>query len=365
MSNYSLFVLPPEAFTTSDGGYQPIRDPNTADDGSGWKDAYGTFTYTRQSAVEISVHDTDQNNQSLDDNAPGESTQFLIEPIERFSAGSALENEFEITLNATVDGVLKEYRLVAISSQGQIVGYTFKGEWPPEHTHLSAVWKGTEDSDNNSLSVNQMQAPCFTRGTMIATPNGEIAIENLHEGDLVLTRDHGAQPIGWIGSAYLDARTLAANKNMQPIRIRAGALGMGLPKQDLLVSPQHRVLLRSRIAMKMFGAAEVLVAAKQLLQIDGIDIAAECTEIEYFHMLFDQHEIVISNGAETESLYPGPEALKSVGAAALDEIFAIFPELRSLQAAPDGARLLLSGRQSRKLVVRHVQHTRALVVPTV
>ncbi|MGF1973931.1 hypothetical protein, partial [Staphylococcus aureus] len=72
--------------------------------------------------------------------------------------------------------------------------------------------------------------------------------------------------------------------------------------------------------------------------------------------------VVLSNGAETESLYPGPQAMKSVGAAALEEIFAIFPELGDADTlAVPPARVLATGRQGRKLAQRHHQNNRALV----
>ena len=82
----------------------------------------------------------------------------------------------------------------------------------------------------------------------------------------------------------------------------------------------------------MFGAPEVLVAAKQLLQIDGIDLD-DAADVTYVHFLCDRHEVVFSNGAPTESLYTGPEALKSVGAAAREEIFVLFPQLRDRDPA--------------------------------
>ncbi len=204
---------------------------------------------------------------------------------------------------------------------------------------------------------------CFARGTLIETGHGAVPIEELAPGMLVMTRDHGLQPVRWIGSRFVDAEVLEANPNLRPIRIAASALGKDCPRRDLIVSPQHRILVRSKIAQKMFGASEVLVAAKQLLQITGIDIAEDLPEVEYFHILFDQHEIVLSEGAETESLYTGPEALKSVGRPALVEIFALFPELRERPQyeLPPGARLLASGRMGRKLAVRHAQHRKALV----
>ena len=361
MSTYSFYVLPPEAFTVSDGSDLPIRDAFTAQDGSAWKDAQGSFTYSRDALMQVNVHDADDQNQTLNDYSNGEKTQTLIDAVGPFPAGTPIENEFEISLKLKNGVDDKEYRLVALSSDGKIVGYTFDGEWPPTGTRLEPIWKGTEDSDNNTLEKCGMQAPCFTRGTLIATPKGHVAIETLAEGDLVMTRDRGAQPIRWIGSAELDAQALHANPKMQPIRIRAGALGQGLPTQDLLVSPQHRVLLRSRIAAKMFGADEVLVAAKQLLQIDGIDIADDVAEAEYFHFLFDRHEVVNSNGAATESLFTGPEALKAVDRQARQEIFSLFPQLRSADFVATPARPIPAGRRSRKLAVRHAQRPGALV----
>ncbi|WJS86773.1 Hint domain-containing protein [Paracoccus sp. TOH] len=223
----------------------------------------------------------------------------------------------------------------------------------------------SEGQEVGTLSIrsNNIQGvPCFCRGTLIETPNGPVAIETLAAGDLVMTRDNGAQVLRWIGSTQLSATQLLQAPHLRPIRIRAGALGAGRPVCDLLVSPQHRILVRSAVAQRMFGAPEVLVAAKQLLLLDGIDIAPELDRVDYYHMLFDRHEVVISNGAETESLYTGTEALKAVGPAAAAEIFVLFPELRDKDFRPEAARLLPSGRRSRKLAMRHLQHRRSLVM---
>lgn len=204
-------------------------------------------------------------------------------------------------------------------------------------------------------------AECFARGTMIETPAGIVGIEDLAVGDLVVTRDHGAQPIRWIRSKKLTATDLMLSENLRPIRISAGALGEGLPSSDLVVSPQHRILVRSRIAQRMFGASEVLVAAKQLLELSGVEIAADLAGVEYFHMLFDQHEVVIANGAETESLYPGPQLLNTVGQVAAEEVFALFPELRDLEQSPPPARPFVVGRQARNMAHRHVANSMSLL----
>lgn len=219
------------------------------------------------------------------------------------------------------------------------------------------------DPCDTAVTIPPHTFPCFVRGTLIETEYGSIPVEDLCEGMKIWTRDNGLQAIRWIGSRHLGNEVLSAAESIRPIRIRAGALGVNMPSHDLFVSPQHRILIRSKIALKMFGAEEILVAAKQLLQIEGIDIVHEAREVEYFHFLFDQHEIVLSNGAETESLYTGPEALKSLGAAACEEIFLLFPELRDRtpELVAQGARMMASGRLGRKLAVRHAQNGRALV----
>lgn len=202
---------------------------------------------------------------------------------------------------------------------------------------------------------------CFTADVMIDTDRGPVRAGDLAIGDLVRTRDAGLQPIRWIGQRYYGAAHLEAAPKLRPIRISAHSLGAGLPLSDLVVSPQHRVLVRSKIALKMFGAAEVLVGAKQLLQVDGVDVAADFESVTYVHFLLDAHQIVYSNGAETESLYTGSQALKSVGPEAREEIFTIFPELRDHVEAPPAARPMPGGRQGRKLVVRHLQNAKPLL----
>lgn len=200
---------------------------------------------------------------------------------------------------------------------------------------------------------------CFAAGTMILTSQGERPVQDLRPGDLVWTRDHGYQPIRWHGRRDLGAADLAANPKMRPIRITAGALGPNLPARDLTVSPQHRILVRSQIAQRMFGAFELLVPARQLTDAPGIDEILDATAVSYIHLLFDRHEVIRSDGAETESLYPGPQTLKALRHAA-EEIFALFPELRDLSATFPGARPFATGAKARQMVQRHGANGRAL-----
>lgn len=224
-------------------------------------------------------------------------------------------------------------------------------------------WDGTKYG--NTIVANFDEPPpniCFTSGTKILTQLGEIAVENLKVGDYIFTKDNGFQQLRWIGRKKFDRVDLSRFDKLRPIRIAAGALGNETPEVDLLVSPQHRILAKSKIAQRMFGTEEVLVAAKHLLSLDGVEIANDVEDVEYFHLLFNQHEILIANGAEAESLYTGAEAMKAVGSAAVEEIFTIFPELRSEHYSPLSARMAICGREGRKLADRHQKHRRPLVV---
>lgn len=220
------------------------------------------------------------------------------------------------------------------------------------------------DGISNSTTVSFTQDRpvtnfvCFADDVMIRTADGQVPVQDLRVGDRVATLDDGPQPIRWIGRIDVD---LAAMPRMRPIRIRAGALGGGLPQADLLVSPQHRVLVRSAIAQQMFGTTEVLVAAKQLTLLEGIDVADDLDRVGYTHFLFDKHQVVVSNGAPTESLYTGPEALLSVGPAAREEILTLFPMLADEGHQAPPARMLVKGRIGRDMAQRHAEGGATLV----
>lgn len=162
---------------------------------------------------------------------------------------------------------------------------------------------------------------CFTPGTRIATPKGARDIATLKVGDYVVTRDHGLQPIRWI-----QQRTVPAVGRFSPIRIKPGVVTG--QERDLLVSPQHRMMFQGYRAELLFGESEVLVAAKHL--IDGKLVTQdEGGDVTYIHMMFDEHEVVYAEGAATESFHPGEVGLSAVSDPARDELFALFPELRS------------------------------------
>ncbi len=173
--------------------------------------------------------------------------------------------------------------------------------------------------------------PCFTPGTLIATPRGEVPVEDLGEGDLVITRDNGLQPVRWAGHRMLDYATLMRNEHLRPVLIERGSLGHGLPERDMLVSPNHRMLVANERTALYFDEHEVLVAAKHLINHRSVR-SVQSLGVAYLHFMFDRHEVVLANGAWTESFQPGDYSLKGVGNSQRNEIYELFPELKEKAA---------------------------------
>lgn len=168
--------------------------------------------------------------------------------------------------------------------------------------------------------------PCFVEGAVIATDRGAVAIEELRVGDRVLTRDSGYQPIRWIGARHFDEETLARYTELQPVVIGEGAFGPGVPARDLHVSPQHRVLLSGAVSLDLSGESESLISAVDLVGQPGVE-RSDATCATYYHLLFDAHEIVLSDGCWTESFLIDAAALSGLHTAQAREIMMIFPEL--------------------------------------
>ena len=206
-------------------------------------------------------------------------------------------------------------------------------------TFVSSTWV----SVSTQLPIGLLGPPCFAAGTLIQTATGPRPVEDLQEGDVILTLDHGPQPVRWIGR-----RTVCARHEWAPIRFMAGTVGNDRP---LLVSPQHRMLVQGWQAELYFGQTEILVAAKHLVNGDTIH-RLPMDQVTYVHLLFDQHHLIFAEGAVSESLLPGDEMLRS-NPAMQCEILHLFPELQS----PDGsamwqpARPVAQGREARVLRV--------------
>lgn len=134
----------------------------------------------------------------------------------------------------------------------------------------------------------------FTAGTHITLATGlQCPVEKLRVGDKVLTRDSGAQPIRWIGR-----QTTRATGAFAPIRIAEGVLNNA---HDLIVSPNHRLFIYQRTDALALGRAEALVRAADL--VNGTDVVQMPGGfVEYYQILFDNHEIIYAEGIAAESL---------------------------------------------------------------
>lgn len=213
-------------------------------------------------------------------------------------------------------------------------------------SYVSGEYYGAT-ADRNLVGT---QIVCFSKDTLISTPSGLVPAGNLGVGDLVVTQDNGNQPIRWISKRHIESAELQEKPAFLPIRIKAGALGQGLPHSDLVVSPQHRVLLRSRIVDRLYSPAGVLVAAKHLLDLPGVEVLPVAS-ITYVHFAFERHEIVFAENTPVESFYPGPMAIAALDSDAREELIGLFPELK--YETVDAIRTPLHGRASRNLVSRH------------
>jgi len=170
--------------------------------------------------------------------------------------------------------------------------------------------------------------PCFTSGTHILTERGEVTVDRLVPRDMVLTRDNGWQPIRWIGRRMIAPEDLQVQPNFAPVLIRFAALAEGMPQRDMMVSPQHRMLMTGPRAVALFGEHEVLVAAAHLLGQPGISRATP-EGISYYQIMFDQHEIIRSEGCWSESFQPGDLSKAGLDDAQRNELLALFPDLQA------------------------------------
>lgn len=143
------------------------------------------------------------------------------------------------------------------------------------------------------LLVSELGPPCFTKGALILTQRGLKPVETLREGDMIQTRDNGFQPLN-----LMLKRSANGQGQDAPIRFAEGA--MGYDHGDLIVSPQHRMLINDWRAELWFGEPEVLVAAKFLVNTSTIR-PCPTANITYYHLLMDRHDVISANGVPSES----------------------------------------------------------------
>lgn len=223
---------------------------------------------------------------------------------------------------------------------------------PPRDTDLWVVRILSEPARRAAPEHSPGDVICFTPGTLIRAETGLRPIETLMPGDRVLTRDDGPQELLWIGHRRMTGARLYAMPDLRPIRIRAGALGIDHPEPDLLLSPQHRVLLRGRAAQRLFNTSEVLVAASDLVNSRSIVVDRALREVTYIHLLFERHQVIWANGLETESFHPANTSLDMIEEAQRASLLSLFPDLAvDPDAYGDFARRNLSDAEA--ALLRH------------
>ncbi len=188
---------------------------------------------------------------------------------------------------------------------------------------------------------------CYAAGTDILTPTGDRKVETLQPGDRVMTLDNGPQDILWTRVNEQPLEQVAPDA--KPVLIKAGALGAGRPARDLIVSPQHRILVGGQGQLDGAFPHEVFVPAKALTGLPGVRfMAGKCT-ITWIHFACAHHEVVTANGCTSESLLLGPMVVQGLTAKEKAHLAALFGTNHPSGTALNGpaARACLTLRQTR------------------
>lgn len=200
----------------------------------------------------------------------------------------------------------------------------FVGALPPAETDLWVVNTRLE-ARPTAEGATPPGVMCFIPGTEIRTPDGARRVEDLRVGDRIQTKDNGPQAIAWIGGQNISGARLQAMPHLRPVRLRAGGLCEGEPDADLFVSPDHRLLLRGRVARTLFSTEEVFVSARDLINDCTVTVDRACREVHYVHLLLERHEVVWANGVECESFHPEGTSLDRLDPEQRAALLAAFP----------------------------------------
>lgn len=283
------------------------------------------------SPQQLTVSDDDANFNEIGD--PG---QVLANPITidgtTYPAGSRVVINYVLT---TDDGFEGYSITLGANNTGSntTTAFVTNSKMVPGQTYEFT----SEANIGNSNLFGFDEFACFAAGTQIKTPDGDKPVEQIEPGDLVVTRDQGAMPVAWVGK-----RTVSGMHKMAPVVIQAGTLGV---ESDLVVSPNHRMLVGGVASQLFLGLDEVLVAAKALINGKTI-VRRKVDMVTYVHLMFETHQVICSNGAWSESYYAGHQALSQLKAQQLEELCALFPEL-DLRTSAQPARPLTKSHETK------------------
>ena len=254
--------------------------------------------------------------------------------------------------------ILRLYPVYTVDSSGNrsaFRGYlvNHRAEYLEDQGNYTVMYRRTNNTGITEAIAHNMTM-CFLAGTRIAVPSGETPVERLRVGDSVVT-GNGPQLVSWISSSRKDSANFAPVV-FTPAALASPALslaeGASLPERPLKVSQQHCMVVTDDRARAFIGTDTFLLAAKHLINGDTIYLDHSAGDVEYFHLMVEQHQIVLAEGAWSESFYPGPEALKNLTAAQKQDIYEAAPDLMDDPAHGYGPTALprLTGGEYKRLL---------------
>jgi hypothetical protein len=217
------------------------------------------------------------------------------------------------------------YTVVAVAAgKGRLPILIFPEAIPPVNRDLTII---RVNQPRPMAAVESASVICFTPGTRLRTEQGDVAIEDLGPGDRLLTRDDGPQEVVWTGQRRMSGARLFAMPDQRPIRIREGALGVYRPDADLVVSPEHRVIVKGAVARDLWGEPEVLVSARDLVSDRLVTVDHSMRETWYVHLMLERHQVIWANGLEVETFHPGFMGLDHLEGGQRRSMLSLFPDL--------------------------------------
>lgn len=309
-----------------------------------------TFTFNGGAPTTLDITDDDNNFEDgyVETGAPQTLTSDVTIDGTTYAAGSVVENEFSL-----INAAGQEIYVVRIG--GVNVGFTYAAGEEPTATETFTAQQGLDGAAyDNADGASTTAEPyanvmCFAAGTLIETTDGTRAVETLSAGDLVKTLDHGPKPILWMRTSDQPLDSVADDG--MPVLISKGALGTRYPGSDLVVSPQHRILVGGA-QLGDFFESEALAPAKALTGLPGVRHMQGKRQITWVHFAFETHEVVHSNGCLTESLLLGPMVINGMTAAERRQVSRIFGHAPSQDAPLNGppARTPLTVQAAREVI---------------
>lgn len=281
-----------------------------------------TFTYNGGSSTVLEINDDDSDFEDAYVETGGAQTLAQDVTINgtTYLAGSVVENEFSM-----LDGAGNEIWVVRIDGVNVGFSYPAGNDPSPGEDFVPTVGRDGDPADSGdgvSSSESYATMICFAPGTLIETPGGTRRVETLRIGDLVTTLDDGVRPIRWLSRRAVEFGDDI--ENGRPILISAGALAPGMPRRNLVVSPQHKFMFHDRGRSR---DAEVFVPAKALTILPGIRVMHGKRKVEYHHFALDRHQVVMAEGVLTESCYLGAMVLQDIPVDQRPRLKAIFPHV--------------------------------------